>query len=414
MDGKEDCENGSDECPAFLDDAIASSRSQLSSNLIITISLWIMSLVGVIGNITVFVYTVGRLVRVRHGTHSSIKRANFILILNLNVADFFTSLYLLVIGSKNAAYSGIYCYKDLEWRTSNTCNFLGAFVVFSTEASLLMLILMTSQRLYTSIDSLKRTSIRLKLVFVGVVMMWCVSALIAALPLVLPHLFIERYWVQSKYFNLPLVELPVFNEFFRNLVLITEPSNTTALEPNFNFRSFLETNYPQFRIQADYGYFNENSFCIPHFYASFGDKGWYYPTLMVIINMIAFIYVIVAYIYIYKITTRDFGRNDQDLSSMRTLQKRITKLVLTNVAIWFPICIASYVQLGIHMEYPPIVFIVTAVYLFPLNSVLNPLLYSDVFEKAIQKLRILAIKAVQTMLYSKNGNDHPIEMSSNI
>ena len=388
MDGVDDCQNGLDECPTFLDtDVPVFSRKYLIGRAAITLWLWVMTLVGIVGNISVFVYTLRRLLQ--RGSLSSIARANLLFVLNLSVADFFTALYLLVIGSKNIEYAGTYCFKDLEWRTSNACNVLGSFAIFSTEASLFMLTLMTSQRLYTALDPLTRISVRLRLVVVGIVLAWCIAAVIGILPLFLPHVFVERYWIKSKFFNLPLVQLPAFDRFFRTLIYISEPANTTALKPGFDFRTFLDSHYPQFKILGDFGYYSENPFCVSHFYPTVGDNGWYYPTLTITINLIAFVYVAVAYGYIYKVSSRDIGNSEQDTSSVLILQKRITKLVLVNFFVWFPICTASYVQLGLKMEFSPYVFVFTAVILFPINSVLNPLLYSDAFERMIIKLRNL-------------------------
>ena len=393
MDEVNDCQDASDECPPFLDELVYWSRSQLSSQLVVNIWLWVMATVGIIANVSVFTYTLRKLTR--RGKQPSITRANLILILNLNIADFLTSTYLLVIVSLNAKYSGIYCQVDLWWRTSSACNFMGSLAVLSAESSLLMLTLMTSQRLYTVLDPLRRNSIRLKWVFVRVASVWIFSAVLAMLPPLLPQTFIERYWVKSKYFDLPLVQIPVFKIFLKNLVYITQSSNSTALSATFDFRNFLDINYPQFRIVGEFGYYSKNGFCIPHFFVPEFDKGWFFPTLIVTINLIAFIYVAVAYIVIYKRSTRSNSNNNLNLNDMHVLQRRIAKLVVANFAVWLPIGVASYIRLGFDKELTDLLFVVTAVVLFPINSVMNPMLYSDIFVKTFRKVKSLCFKTSQ-------------------
>ena len=411
MDGVDDCKDGSDECPPYLDLQLYSSRFELISRLPITIWLWVMAMVGVTGNATVFIYTLLRLAHQQ--SLSPIAKINYILIVNLNVADFLMSVYLLFIGAKIAEYSGSYCHVDLAWRTSFACNFMGTFSMFSAEASLLILVLMTSCRLYTVYFPFDHSP-RVRYVVAGIITVWILSVLIAVIPFTLPDIFVERYWVESKYFNDALVRLPAFEAFFQKLVFITQPANTTALNPGFDIESFLINNYPQFIIMGKIDYYNENGVCIPHFYVPLEDNGSFYPTIVVTINMIAFIYVGIAYYKIFRISVASRRKTNQRThSTVRVLQKRIAKLVVVNFVIWFPICLASYIQLGIETEFSGALFVITAVVLFPLNSVINPLLYSDVFVKVYRKLRKLIKSCEKAKLETRQTPDIAAKQTHN-
>ena len=78
-------------------------------------------------------------------------RANHILVLNLAVADMLMGIYLLSVGINYERLKGSYCKEELLWRGSSVCTWMGITALISCEASLLMLVLLTSVRLYTII-----------------------------------------------------------------------------------------------------------------------------------------------------------------------------------------------------------------------------------------------------------------------
>ena len=62
------------------------------------------------------------------------------------------------------------------------------------------------------------------------------------------------------------------------------------------------------------------------------------------------------------------------------MQKRIARIIFTDFACWIPICVMAYIRLsGIFLE--PIVYQISAVLLLPINSALNPILYSSLEDK---------------------------------
>ncbi|CAK8673578.1 unnamed protein product [Clavelina lepadiformis] len=389
LDGVSDCADGSDECPLLLNQNIFFSRHELSSNVAINIWLWIMAVTGIIGNITVFQHTLRRLLSGNLDT--GVARGNHFLILNLNVADIMMSVYLLFIAAKTISYSGRYCYVDLWWRTSFACNFMGSFSIVAAEASLFTLVVMASKRLYSIINPIEARSIKVKWIALIMIFTWTFTILLAAIPSFLPSVFVEGYWLPSKYFDTAVVMLPTYEFFMKNLIFISESSNFTFSHSSFDFRDYLHTRHPQFQILGDFGYYSENSFCVPHFYVPVGDNGWEYPTVLVTVNLVSFVYVAVAYYVMYRKSIKNSLANTASRNAT-LMQKRILKLVSVNFALWLPICIASYIQLGVSYEFSDFLYVITAVFFFPINSVANPLLYSDIFENVGKKLKSLFCK----------------------
>lgn len=58
------------------------------------------------------------------------------------------------------------------------------------------------------------------------------------------------------------------------------------------------------------------------------------------------------------------------------MQRKIMVLIGTDIACWLPICILAFCSyLGIYLS--DIVYIVAAVVLLPINSAVNPIIYSN-------------------------------------
>jgi len=68
------------------------------------------------------------------------------------------------------------------------------------------------------------------------------------------------------------------------------------------------------------------------------------------------------------------------------MQRKIFRLVATDFCTWIPISIMSFLHFnGIPM--PPSLYVISAILLIPINSAINPILYSDTFDNLVLKIR---------------------------
>ena len=64
------------------------------------------------------------------------------------------------------------------------------------------------------------------------------------------------------------------------------------------------------------------------------------------------------------------------------MQQKIFRIIATDFCCWVPISILAFLStFGVTLQ--PQAHIISAVVLLPINSALNPILYSDVFSKAV-------------------------------
>jgi len=82
------------------------------------------------------------------------------------------------------------------------------------------------------------------------------------------------------------------------------------------------------------------------------------------------------------------------------LQKKIIRLVVTDFACWVPICVMAFIHFSGAAVLDGVYYVVTAVILLPINSVLNPLLYSDSFEYLWKKSKPLGRRIKQVVCTS--------------
>ena len=115
----------SDKCFPQLD--VFSSCADLMSRDILRFFLWIMGILGFIGNSCVILWrTVLGRIRDKERPHS-------LIITSLAVADFLMSIYLLIIASVDTYYRGRYSMNDEHWRFSIFCNIAGVIATTSCQ-----------------------------------------------------------------------------------------------------------------------------------------------------------------------------------------------------------------------------------------------------------------------------------------
>jgi len=71
--------------------------------------------------------------------------------------------------------------------------------------------------------------------------------------------------------------------------------------------------------------------------------------------------------------------------SISAVQRKIFRLILSNFCCWAPISVMVVLNLA-GVKLPPVSYTITAIILLPLNSALNPILYSNFVDKFLQCL----------------------------
>ena len=376
-----DCDGGEDErdCSNTVDQKLFSSDSEMISNLVFRIAFWLNSFLIIIATAIVVV----RKTKLLKTTNlSDSLRCQHTIILNITIADFIMGVYLLAIAVHSSVYSGYYGQVDLWWRSSRRCSIIGSLAVISSEASCLLMIVLTAFRLHSTCDPFATLSTRMWPWKVGICVSWIIALTLAVLP-ILSH-FDLRYFLHNAYFLVEFNKQGFWNasdltKFACRYAAMTNKTIYKVGNELETTRLFLEESFPDKTVRV-FGYYSETSVCMPRFFVTRGETAWEYTLIIMTINFLAFISIAVCSIYLYFETSRrsqKLGHNTQQRLSQQEskMQKRIATLIGTDFVCWIPICIMSYVRVS-GGEFSNIVYQITAVFLLPINSVLNPFIYS--------------------------------------
>uniref|UniRef100_H2XR57 G-protein coupled receptors family 1 profile domain-containing protein n=1 Tax=Ciona intestinalis TaxID=7719 RepID=H2XR57_CIOIN len=402
-DGNRDCADASDECPPNVFQASdISSREELIKSPFLRAMIWFMACVAINGNALVFFFSLKSLWE--NSKKAKVLQAprvaviNKLLILNLSIADFLMGVALLIIAIKSAQFSGQYCWRDLLWRSSTTCDVIGVLSVLSCEASVLSLVCLTSYRLYTIYFPLKSRTVSTKVATIWIIGIWVLCFVLALLPLS-DHL--SRYMVTTiRIKTTPYLktEMIRFDQLLAFTKRISVTQRNVSVEGVFTTGSwsvlqrFLNTNFPGHAPEpvGYFGYYSASAVCLPRYFKLTTDQLGLNEISAVIMsfNFITLLYISAAYAAIYKRTssgafsanTANRQQTEQRQKNAKNLQRKISILILTDFSCWLPVCLMTFISYR-ESGLPSFVYSVSAIILLPINSSLNPIIYTDAVPK---------------------------------
>lgn len=385
-DGIEDCKDGSDECPRSLDDKAVASRLEMISQPFFRVWIWVMAFVSLLGNSYVIVKTL-RNVRNQRVGESRLSRCNNLLLFNLACSDFLMGIYLLSIAIQSSLYSGFYCKVHYKWLASTTCAALGALSTIATQTSVYTLAFITGLRMYSVFYPIKAKNIGLYCAIICAALSWTVALLFAIFPLVSYYRdqFTYGTWIPTKYFYSSSVNLTSVSNFASMFARLNPKAENITMENTWRFyESFFS--FVHFPPLQTFGYYSYHSVCLPKYFVRKGDPIWMYSTAIILCNFVIFVFIAVSYILIYRKSTRKKIRSSAaDRSS--AMQRKIFFLVVTDFMCWIPICIIFLINFSQIAELGGILYGTTAIVLLPINSAINPLIYSNILVFVWNKLR---------------------------
>ncbi|XP_064640008.1 G-protein coupled receptor GRL101-like [Lineus longissimus] len=242
-----------------------------------------------------------------------------LLVTNLSIADFLMGVYLLIIGGVDVQFRGVFGVKQEMWMSHGLCYFAGIISLISSEISVFLLVFITADRVIAIVFAFKMEKVTLKQAAIVLTVAWIVVIGMALLPLL----------SMSK------------KGFFTN-------------------------------------FYGSNAVCLP---LSLGKNASdIYGVIILTLNLLAFIFIAIGYIAIYSVIRKSrkqmehFGQK-RDTSKEMVFVKRMCMVIASDFCCWVPIVIMKYLALG-GMTIHPIVSAWTAVFVLPLNSSLNPFLYT--------------------------------------
>ena len=235
---------------------------------------------------------------------------------HLCIADFVMGLYLAIIGVADRLYLGTYLWEDTTWRHSVACKVAGFLSLLSSEASVFIICLITLDRFLVLRFPFSALRFQRSSAHLACAVTWSVSFLLAAVPL-FPRTSFEQFYTSTGI----CIPLPITRREFDG---------------------------------DDY---------------AFG--------IMIVFNFALFLMIAVGQAVIYQtvqansMATTFTSRQSQDSN----IARRLITVAMTDFLCWFPIGLLGLLaSLGIPISGE--VNVGMAIFVLPLNSVINPFLYT--------------------------------------
>ena len=391
-DGRSDCSDRSDECQ----ETAFSSAKEMLKNPALRVIIWIVAVCIIISNFAVLTKHYRKTSVIQ--SKSSVAYLNTVLLINLAFSDIIYGFTLLVIGIKSQQFSGNYCQYDLEWRSSVGCNVIGAFTIISSQTSLNLLTALTGLRLYLTFRPFMADSLSRNFVLSLSLLCWGISLVFACFPIWMEDSFAKSFYIERNYFLKDQVVsrrhledyvnktgnlwTSVTNSSFHNANNDRRNSVTKTLD-NWYFSTLNGTSkFPnrQVKVKGHFGYYSYSAVCFPNFYTQ-SSPGSEYSLAILLFNFFSLAFIVFGYSKIY-FNTRKSGKSIKTSRRNKTIDKRnkkmrfrISLIILTDLLCWLPIIFmgfASYAQ----QHLPDTANIISTIAILPINSLLNPIIYS--------------------------------------
>lgn len=293
----------SDECLPLPDEF--STCKDLLANSVLQVIVWVLGVLAVLGNTCVIIWWL----------RNKQKTVQSILMANLGISDQLMGVYLLMIATVDVIYKGKYALYADDWQGSYTCKLAGVLSMLSSEMSVWMLVLITTDRLIAVVFWSSTFEITNKMAVVLTTSGWIFWIFISVLPLADIH-FLDNF----------------------------------------------------------YGH---NGVCLPFTLNRFQYSARSYSfAIFIIFNSLAFFYICVAYMMIIKeVFDSKLKSGRKETVEDIKLCKRASIIILTDFLCWAPICFLSILAMA-DVVIAPDISAWVAVLIVPLNSALNPFLYT--------------------------------------
>ncbi|XP_071944551.1 uncharacterized protein [Antedon mediterranea] len=305
---------------------VFSSCDNLMQNVYLRAFLWLFGLSALLGNSFVILWR-----WINWPAKKSPSYTQSFLITNLAVADMLMGLYMLIIASADSYYREDYVTHDSEWKASRICTLAGILAFLSSESSVYTLTVISCDRFLHIAFPFRRFHLTQETVKFAVAVGWFLTLVASILPaLPIPYFNDEYYGVTSVCLALPLTSEKV--------------------------------------------------------------RGWEYTTAIFIgFNSLCFLLIFVCYSGVFiliKISSskvNQAGHMNSDKNKHIAIAIRMAVIVATDFCCWVPIIVMGILSLTTSVNIPATVYAWAAVFILPINSAINPYLYTIASLKKLQR-----------------------------
>ncbi|XP_055612415.1 relaxin receptor 2 [Uranotaenia lowii] len=273
---------------------------------------------------------------------------------HLAASDLMMGIYLAIIATADIMFRGQYLLHEEEWRTSTICAFSGFLSTLSCQSSTLLLTLVTWDRLISVTRPLYQRANSKTRVILRLALLWGIAVAAAAAPF----------------------------------------SSTEYFGPHF---------------------YGSNGVCLSiHIHDPYA-MGWEYSAgLFILVNTFSLLFIGTSYLRMLQAirVSRNETRNTLHCRE-KIVARRFAIIVVTDCLCWMPVIVVKLAALG-GVRISPSLYAWLAVLVLPVNSALNPVLYTLTTAQFKQQLTRFFYSLPCGAVPEMNGYDSGIDSRNSL
>ena len=396
-DGVMDCRDFSDECGSLC---TLSSRNLLQSTFL-KVFAWLSGILATLLNFAVITTSPGEIIKAK----SLRSRMDKSLISLVAVGDLLIGIYLLAIAAVDAYYSESYCKRKFVWLTSVYCNILGTVSTVGSQLSLFSMAALGVSRL-TNIKRLipeDPSTVKSKMkLSATIAVLFILSLAISVFPLI-PRF--EDFFVNGLHYDGVTLFTGMVDKETHHRVL--QSYNGRYSEQLISWETVRRMVGEMF--SNDYNgiagtkveFYGSDSVCIFKYLVTKNDPQHAFSLAILLMNFLCFLFITTCYTIIqYYVVSKSRAVVSKVSSTRRSrdlkLQTKVSIIIGTDFLCWIPfivVCALHFFEaIDAAAWYP-----VFSVIILPFNSVINPLLYSDMFFRKSNRMVTYLTGTVSTI-----------------
>ena len=388
-----DCADRSDECKETIFDTLRFNRTatQLFKTLV-----WMIILTILAGNTAVIVIHADTLRKLKR--RNTISFTDHLMLMHLALADLLMGVALVI----TTLLVFVECENEIDFlvaRYNLFCTLCGVLTTVSSQTAVNLLVVLTGYRLYVTRRPFQSQQISFRTGQALAALAWLIGGTFALTPLFVEAFTQNRWHKYSAYLNGGNDAKASVAEYERRTDRIFEYFNKSGSLAHTGGVYTIETagngSYEDRRLDVygSDGFYVSSPICFPDIFTHISPNN-VMALAMMTYNAAALVFLAAAYTYIYVFAAAG-SRLPKRLSRTATarderngrIKRRIFYIVLTDFLCWLPIIVFAFVRAkftGLDVE----VFQTLSVIIFlPLNSALNPVIYTQVHSVVYDKLK---------------------------
>lgn len=380
--------------------------------------IWVIGVLAVCGNLVVFVTSL-RSLKLLYKSLTKVQRVHHILLINLAVADFLMGVCTLSVAVIAVDFNGPNGRLEMIFSLASFCTFLGAVNIVSSQMSVTVLVMITTFRLHSTLRPYEPVNVKLA---TGVAAAgWVIWISISCIPL-LPIDGLAKVFDRVAIGACDSSRSPdiltfaqvanMVNSFLKEINStcsakghhLLHGKKSTLLRSSFQIEKSFHMAKRLKLINNDAFillFYAEQNHCSPRYFYNGQDPSKVFGFPVIVYNLLAFLYILVAYLFIgcktsqcrprrieFNMSSFSDGLDTARESENIRLQRKIFLIIVTDFFCWVPMSVVSFFYVVyiynsrsgslrktlLEWKQPLSMFSLITV---SFNSSVNPLLYSS-------------------------------------